>query len=162
MRMARWDTRSVSSAYLSNRLMRFWGCRSEASITKEQGPITEPCTMLAEMKAIAERMPLNLVWWQRSDRKLTTQLYTLSGMGKFENFSIMVEWRTVSKALEKSKAMRCTKGFVNNISEMRCRRHMIIMIAALYWGQQRMSLTSYLGRHTQDSNYIHHIQREYW
>jgi hypothetical protein len=49
-------------------------------------------------------------------------------MGKFENFSIMVEWRTVSKALEKSKAMRCTKGFVNNISEMRCRRHMIAAV----------------------------------
>ena len=69
-------TRSVSSAYFSNRLMIFWGCRSEASITKEQGPRTEPCTMLAEMKAIAERMPLNLVWWHQSDRKLTTQLYT--------------------------------------------------------------------------------------
>ena len=48
-------TRSVSSAYFSNRLMRFWGCRSEASITKEQGPRTEPCTMLAKMKIESNR-----------------------------------------------------------------------------------------------------------
>ena len=45
-----WLTRSVSSAYFSNRLMRFWGCMSEASMTNEHG---EDSTFRQDINAIS-------------------------------------------------------------------------------------------------------------
>ena len=151
-------TRSMSSAYLNKRLMRSWGCRSDASRTKEHGPSPEPWTILAFMNARMESRLENFVWWQRLVKKLTTQLYTLSGMGKFENFPIIVEWRTVSKALEKSKAIKCTNGFVSNNSEMRWSKHMTAAVVdpvGLYanWSRNRWRVllcvrTGYKNRRT--------------
>ena len=54
-------TKSTSSAYLRNRLIRLIGCRSDALTENVPGPMPEPCTIEALMKAMREIISLNFV-----------------------------------------------------------------------------------------------------
>src|SRR6218665_1779745 len=55
-----------------------------------------------------------------SFKKFTTQLYISSGMFNLASFVVIVEWRTVSKTLEKSRDIIVTLSFVSSSWVMFC------------------------------------------
>ena len=74
-------------------------------MTYAVGPITEPWMMLAFMASTDDSTCSNFVRCFLPKRKFATQLYAKSGSGNWASFCIRVLCRTVSNALEKSKAM---------------------------------------------------------
>ena len=103
--------RYESSAYLLSSSKSCNTLKSLALMTYAKGPIPEPWTMLALMSKNTDVFPLNLVQCCLSSRKSKSQLCAKSWIGNLALFSRSVECRTVSNALEKSKARRWTYGY---------------------------------------------------
>jgi len=72
------------------------------------------------MSSIADVQPPYRVQCLRSEKKLTSQLYTASGMSSKAIFWSNVAWRTVSNALLKSRARTTTYGLLYNSSLIEC------------------------------------------
>lgn len=80
------------------------------------------------MGAGGELWPRKLVILERPDRKSLIQSWIWWGMSRREIFERREPVRTVSNALEKSRAMTRTKGSEERMLEMVCKR---VIIAAV-------------------------------
>ena len=118
--------RYESSAYLFNLSSAYRG--SLALITYANGPMTDPCTILALINNIREIKSSNLVQCCLFSKNFRSQLCTKSWMGKSAHLLKRVECRTVSNALEKSKAMRCTYGNSSRSLEIWCVKLMSALV----------------------------------
>jgi len=118
----------VSSANLQSRLLGLEGWRSDAVTAYSAGPRAEPWMMEAVMLAGGEMDPLKEVQCDLSDKKLAIQLRMFPGRLRSESLCMRVEWRTVSNALEKSRAMTRTKEWVDRSIETWCRRVIMALV----------------------------------
>ena len=75
-----------------------------------------PCMILADIVFITDTSSWYLVWCEWASEKWTSQLCrpTWSGKSNWAILSVSVWWRTVSKALLKSKAITITYGLVRS------------------------------------------------
>ena len=87
---------------------------------------------------------LYLVQCCRELRYSTSQLCTLLGIGKGVIFSISVEWRTESKALEKSSPIRCTYLCSSSSSDIFCKRFISAAVVDPEGLKANWSLNKYL------------------
>jgi len=76
--------------------------------------------MLALISSTVEMSLPYLVLCLHSEKKVTNQLYTESGISSSPIFWSNVLQRTVSKALEKSKAKTITYELVDSMSVIEC------------------------------------------
>jgi len=66
--------------------------------------------MLADIDFVDDTSPLYTVRWAWPLKNDTIQLYTYAGRSSSDILDSSVEWRTESKALEKSRDMTMTYG----------------------------------------------------
>ena len=100
----------VSSAYLSLLLKRERGWRSLSIMIQMENPMSDPWTILDVMGSELESAPpVILQTWDRPVRKLTIQLRMWNGMLSLLILDNRTEWRTTSKAFEKSTSRLRTK-----------------------------------------------------
>jgi len=84
--------------------------------------------ILADIVFITDISSWYLVWCEWASKKWTSQLCTWSGRSSWAILSISVWWRTVSKALLKSKAITITYGLVRSRCVTLCKSMMIAAV----------------------------------
>jgi len=87
-----------------------------------------------------------LVWCEWASKKWTSQLCTWSGKSNWAILSISVWWRTVSKALLKSKTITITYGLVRSTCVTLWKSEMIAAVVRCRYPRVSVSRhTMYLG-----------------